>query len=163
MFTRADAELLRVASTDPSRESRKDALFWMGQLRGETGAAAIAPFLTDDLDAEVREHAGFAISQSRSARRAELLIKQAQHDSNSQVCSQAWFWLAQTGDAQAGRAIGAAVQNDPPNRCANKRSLRCHNYPSSALQTRSNQISPLRILPTNHANQTPLHPAGCGP
>ena len=85
----------------------------MGQLRGETGAAAIAPFLTDDLDAKIREHAGFAISQSRSARRAELLIKQAQHDSNSQVCSQAWFWLAQTGDAQAGRAIGAAVQNDP--------------------------------------------------
>ena len=116
----ADAELLRVASNDPARESRKDALFWMGQLRGETGAAAIAPFLTGDADAKVREHAGFAISQSRSARRAELLIQQAQQDSSSQVRSQAWFWLAQTGDPLAENAIGAAVQNDPEEKVRNQ-------------------------------------------
>ncbi len=106
----ADSELVRIAGHDGVRENRKDALFWLGQLRGESGARAIEPFLTGDADAQVREHAAFAISQSQSPRRGELLIKQGQQDRSAKVRAQAWFWLAQVGDAQAEPAIRAALK-----------------------------------------------------
>jgi len=109
----AEGELVRIAGHDGVRDNRKDALFWLGQLRGESGARAIEPFLTGDADAQIREHAGFAIAQSKSPRRGELLIQQGQQDRSTQVRSQAWFWLAQVGDAQAESAIRAAVKAEP--------------------------------------------------
>jgi len=108
----AENELVRIAGHDGVRENRKDALFWLGQLRGESGARAIEPFLTGDADAQVREHAAFAISQSQSPRRGELLIRQGQQDRSAKVRSQAWFWLAQVGDAQAETAIRAALKSE---------------------------------------------------
>lgn len=111
--TVAENELVRIAGHDGVRENRKDALFWLGQLRGESGARAIEPFLTEDADAQVREHAAFAISQSQSPRRGELLIRQGQQDRSAKVRSQAWFWLAQVGDTQAETAIRAAIKAEP--------------------------------------------------
>ncbi|MGE4071764.1 MAG: HEAT repeat domain-containing protein [Lysobacterales bacterium] len=107
-----DARLNRIASFNPARESRKDALFWLGQVRGEPGARLIEPFLSRDPDAGIREHAAFAISQSRSPRRGDLLISQAQQDGSAQVRSQAWFWLAQTGDPRSESAITAALNSE---------------------------------------------------
>jgi hypothetical protein len=107
-----DARLSRIASADPAWESRKDALFWLGQVRGEPGARLIEPFLTRDPDAEIREHAAFAISQSRSPRRGDLLIAQGQQDSSPQVRSQAWFWLAQIGDPRSESEIAAALTSE---------------------------------------------------
>lgn len=107
-----DQVLNRVAEADPARESRNDALFWLGQVRGERGAALIEPFLSADPDPKIREHAAFAISQSGSPRRGDLLIRQAQSDGSTQVRSQAWFWLAQIGEPRSESAIRAALVKD---------------------------------------------------
>lgn len=110
--TTAQTELVRVAKANPARENRKDAIFWLGQLRGEPGVAAIEPLLASDPDVAIREHAAFSISQSQSSRRGELLIHQAQTDASPRVRSQAWFWLAQIGDARAEDAIRAALKSE---------------------------------------------------
>jgi HEAT repeats len=102
-----------IARKNASIENRKDALFWLGQVRGQEGAEVIAPAMFEDPDARVREHAGFSISQSRSTLAVPSLIKQGNTDRSTQVRSQAWFWLSQTKSPEAEAAINGAIRNDP--------------------------------------------------
>ena len=108
----AEDTLTRIASDPAAGERRKDALFWLGHVRGEAGVRRIEPLLTGDPDPSVREHAAFAVSQSGVARRGDLLLRQAQGDPAESVRSQAWFWLAQTGDARAEAEVRAALRRE---------------------------------------------------
>jgi hypothetical protein len=106
----AEDELARMASGAAEGERRMDAVFWLGHARGEAGVRRIEPLLTADPDPEIRQQAAFAISQSSSTRRGDLLLRQAQTDVAEQVRSQAWFWLAQGGDARAENEVRAAMR-----------------------------------------------------
>ncbi len=105
----AEEKLAALAKSDPAKETRKDALFWLGQVRGESGAARIRPFLLSDPDDDVREHAAFSYSQSTAVDKGAVLIGQAKADPSEKVRSQAWFWLAQTGAPETESAIAAAL------------------------------------------------------
>lgn len=104
--------LLGIAKKNAVVDTRKDALFWLAQVRGEEGAEAVAPFLFDDTDARVREHAAFALLQTRSPRAVPALIRQGNGDASTKVRAQAWFWLAQTKSSAAESAIQRAVRSD---------------------------------------------------
>lgn len=106
----AEDELARVANTAGEGERRKDALFWLGHARGEAGVRRIEPLLVSDPDPQIRQQAAFAISQSSSARRGDLLLHQARTDNAKEVRSQAWFWLAQSGDARAETELRGALR-----------------------------------------------------
>jgi HEAT repeat protein len=97
---------------DPRRETRKEAIFWLAQLRGEEGADIASTAMFSDKDPDVREHAAFALSQTESPRAAADLIRLGNTDRNDHVRAQAWFWLAQTGASEAESAIGAALRSD---------------------------------------------------
>jgi HEAT repeat protein len=66
----------------------------------------------NDKDAEVRKHAAFAMTQSKSARIAPDLIRLGNTDIVGDVRAQAWFWLAHTGASDAEAAIAAALRKD---------------------------------------------------
>ena len=108
----AEDALARIATDPGAGARRKDAVFWLGHARGEAGVRRIEPLLTGDPDAEVREHAAFAVSQSGVARRGDLLLRQAKDDEAESVRSQAWFWLAQTGDARTEDEVRAALHRE---------------------------------------------------
>ncbi len=102
------AEFARDART----ETRKLAIFWLAVLRGAEGAAVTSSAMFNDPDAEVRRHAAFAMTQTKSPRATAELIRQGNTDHDGDVRSQAWFWLAQTGAADAEQAIGQALRKD---------------------------------------------------
>jgi HEAT repeat protein len=52
------------------------------------------------------------MAQTRSPRAATDLIRQGNTDKVGDVRAQAWFWLAQTGAAEAEQAISAALRKD---------------------------------------------------
>lgn len=108
----AEDELARMAGAQSEGERRNDALFWLGHARGESGVRRIEPLLTADPDPRIREHAAFAISQSDSPRRGDLLLRQAQTDGSAEVRSRAWFWLAHSGDARAESEVRAALRSE---------------------------------------------------
>jgi len=58
-----DPALERLAASGPI-ESRKQAVFWMGQARGRRGYAAVLRIAREDPSEELREHAVFALSES---------------------------------------------------------------------------------------------------
>jgi HEAT repeat protein len=108
----ARAALLKAAAPVQPAAVRRDAVFWMGQVRGADCADEIKRLMADDADAELRTHAAFALSQSSVADKAGALIRQGRTDTSARVRAQAWFWLAQTQSAQSEAAIGRAIAED---------------------------------------------------
>ena len=58
--------LLRVASTDPSPEVRREAVGWLSQVNTERAAHALDSILFSATDADIRDKALYALSQHRS-------------------------------------------------------------------------------------------------
>ena len=104
--------LTTIARKNPNLETRKDALFWQTQVRGQEGAESVIPFMFDDPDALIREHAAFAIAQSQSPLATPSLIRQGNNDQSTKVRAQAWFWLSQIKSKEAESAINRAIHKD---------------------------------------------------
>jgi HEAT repeat protein len=94
--------LIDIAGKDDDRESRKRAIFWLGQKAGERSLNALKDTVdSSDADTEVQKQAVFAISQRSKDESVPLLIKIAKTHANPAVRKQAIFWLGQTGDERA--------------------------------------------------------------
>jgi HEAT repeat protein len=94
--------LINVADKDPDRESRKQAIFWLGQKAGERSLGVLKEAVEGaDSDVEVQKQAVFAISQRSKDEAIPLLINIAKTHSKPEVRKQAIFWLGQTGDQRA--------------------------------------------------------------
>lgn len=94
--------LIKVAESDPDRELRKQALFWLGQTAGRRGLEVLGNVVEkSDDDTEVQKQAVFAISQRPKDESVPLLIKIARTHPKPAVRKQAMFWLGQTGDERA--------------------------------------------------------------
>lgn len=109
----ADTALEALASPPSSRKTREQALFWLGQMRGERGARFLANVLRDDRDEDIREKAIFSLSQSRVPWAAETIIKTAREDRSPGIRGEALFWLAQMDAPEAPDTILEAVEKDP--------------------------------------------------
>ena len=105
--------LIDTADAGPTKDLRKEAIFWMSQARIAESAGELERLMFRDGSAEIRKHAAFSLSQSTAANRSDALIRQGREDPDPEVRSQAWFWLAQTGASQSEEAIQWAAANDP--------------------------------------------------
>jgi HEAT repeat protein len=113
---KADEALEGLAAAGSPAKLREQALFWMGQTRGERGARYLAGVIRDDRDDKVREHAIFSLSQSSVSSAAATITRTAQDDRSPHIRGQALFWLAQMqapDAAGAEGAIAAATEKDP--------------------------------------------------
>lgn len=104
--------LAGMARNDTRKETRKQAVFWLAQVRGAEGAEITSSVMFNDKDPDVREHAAFALGQSKSPRVTADLIRLGNTDKVGDVRAQAWFWLAHTGAPEAENAISAALRKD---------------------------------------------------
>jgi HEAT repeat protein len=104
--------LAGMARSDSRKEIRKQAVFWLAQVRGVEGAQITSSVMFNDQDPGVRKHAAFALGQSKSPGVAADLIRLGNTDQVGDVRAQAWFWLAQSGAPEAESAIGAALRKD---------------------------------------------------
>ncbi|HSB11996.1 MAG TPA: HEAT repeat domain-containing protein [Blastocatellia bacterium] len=94
--------MIKVAESDPDRELRKQALFWLGQKAGKRSLEVLGNVIEkSDDDTEVQKQAVFAISQRKRDEAIPLLIKIAKTHPKAEVRKQAMFWLGQTGDDRA--------------------------------------------------------------
>ncbi|HUG53409.1 MAG TPA: HEAT repeat domain-containing protein [Vicinamibacteria bacterium] len=111
--TAADETLERFL--DPSRPVgvRKQAAFWMGNLRGRRGYEALSRLVRDDPSEKVREHGVFALGQSAVPEAVGAMIRVARQDPSAHVRGQALFWLGQKAGGQARAAIARALEDDP--------------------------------------------------
>jgi hypothetical protein len=95
--------LLRLArDASLPRETRKRAIFWVGQIAAENVGAELGGIATDDNeDLDVREHAVFALSQRPARDGVPALLDIARTSRSRELRKTAMFWLAQSGDERA--------------------------------------------------------------
>jgi TolA-binding protein len=89
--------LLDVVRNDPSREVKKKAVFWLGQVNTDRAADALATMLASSgTDPELREQAVFALMQQRSER-GQTAVRAIAEDANAPegLREKAVFWLGQ--------------------------------------------------------------------
>jgi hypothetical protein len=84
------------------RNTRKQAVFWLGQAAGDRAAETLGALVEGD-DVEVQEQAIFALSQLRDGSGVDALIEVARTNRSPKLRKTAMFWLAQSSDP---RAIG---------------------------------------------------------
>jgi len=98
---RVTPALIQLARNDPESETRRHALFWLGQKAGAKVAGELRRAVDEDPDEDVKEHAVFAISQLPRERSVPLLIELVKTHKSRKVRERALFWLTQTGDQRA--------------------------------------------------------------
>ena len=89
--------LLDAVRSDPDKEVREQAVFWLSQVPGEETVAALDSVLSDSrTDPDIQDKAIFALSQHRSPRAGAILRAFAERrDVPSELREKAIFWLGQ--------------------------------------------------------------------
>ena len=96
-------DLLRLArDTRVAQETRRSAVFWLGQAAGEAATRGLSDLVdADDVDLAVKESAVFALSQRPHDEGVPALIRIARSHHSPSVRKKALFWLGQTNDPRA--------------------------------------------------------------
>lgn len=96
-------DLIKIArSTDVRGDTRKQAVFWLGQAAGDVATRDLTDLAEDDAqDREVRESAVFALSQLDSDQGVPALIHIARSNRDPKLRRTALFWLGQSNDPRA--------------------------------------------------------------
>jgi hypothetical protein len=92
--------LLRLARTPTvPQETRRSAVFWLGQAAGATVAGSLDSIVDDTRgDREVRRQAVFALSQRSNDQGVPSLIRIARTNPDPELRRTALFWLGQSDD-----------------------------------------------------------------
>jgi hypothetical protein len=95
--------LLRLARrTDLPIDTRRQAVFWLGQAAGEAATRGLDSLAGDGGgDLEVRTQAVFALSQRPAAEGVPALIRIARTSPHAELRKNALFWLGQSEDPRA--------------------------------------------------------------
>ena len=95
--------LIRLAkSDDRPRETRKQAVFWLGQAAGDAATAGLDSLTNDaSVDREVQKQVVFALSQRPKDEGVPILIRVAKTHRDPEVRRDAMFWLSQSNDPRA--------------------------------------------------------------
>lgn len=95
-------ELLELARNERiASDTRKAAVFWLGQAAGDAATAALDSIVTDEGDREVRKAAVFALSQRPEEEGVPALIRVARTNPDPELRRDALFWLGQSEDPRA--------------------------------------------------------------
>jgi hypothetical protein len=110
----ADQALDELVAQSQPEQVRRQAIFWLGNSRGQRGFEIVSRVVREDPSDKIREHAVFALTQNKDARALEVVASVAHNDKSPHVRGQALFWLAQrAGQKIAESAINDAIANDP--------------------------------------------------
>jgi HEAT repeat protein len=94
--------LIKRAESDPDRELKKQALFWLGQKAGQRSLEVLGKTVdSDDADTDIQVQAVFAISRRPKEEAIPTLIRLAKTHAKPEIRKQALFWLGQSGDERA--------------------------------------------------------------
>ena len=95
--------LIKLARDDSRpRETRKNAVFWLGQAAEEPATRGLDDLVGEAaLDREVRESAIFALSQRPTDEGVPALIRVVRTNKDPEMRKKALFWLGQSGDPRA--------------------------------------------------------------
>jgi len=109
----ADAALIALSGPPTEMNLREDAIFWLGQARGERGYRELAAMAERESDRRVLEKVAFSLSQSPVAAAGATLERMALGHRDPKVREEAIFWLGQRGGVGIAAKLQRVAQEDP--------------------------------------------------
>ncbi len=110
----ADSALEELLAPSHPDQVRRQAIFWLGNARGQRGFQLVSKIVREDPSDKIREHAVFALTQNKDPQASSVVVAVAHNDKSARVRGQALFWLAQRAQRKiAESAISDAIANDP--------------------------------------------------
>jgi len=101
---------------DLARETRGDlaeeALFWLGESRGEQGFRILKQLLSELPEGNTRREINFALAQNKSPGAADLLFEISKSDPDPDQRGEAMFWLAQAYPREAQDWLLKVIQTE---------------------------------------------------
>ncbi|MEE4216142.1 MAG: HEAT repeat domain-containing protein [Xanthomonadales bacterium] len=88
----------------------EQAIFWLGEARGQAGCEMLKDLLDELPVGEKRRHINFALSQNRSDEAVGLLSDIARNDRDPEQRGMALFWLAQENPGVAEKLIVEVIE-----------------------------------------------------
>jgi HEAT repeat protein len=106
-------QLLRIARSEAvPQETRRSAVFWLGQQAGDEVTRGLVGLVDDDGQSrELREGAVFSLSQRPRDESVPALIRIARTHRDGQIRRAALFWLGQSRDPRARALIEETLEN----------------------------------------------------
>ena len=92
--TEAGKRLYKLAK-ETDGDLSEQAIFWLGESRGEEGFKLLKRLLAELPRGETRRHINFALSQNDTPEAADLLFEISKSDSDPEQRGEALFWLAE--------------------------------------------------------------------
>ena len=89
-------------------ETRKQALFWAGQ--GGASMADLAPLYGSFDDRDMKEHLIFVYSQREEPAAVDRLLEIARRDPDPELRKKALFWIGQSEDPRAAKALQDIIE-----------------------------------------------------
>lgn len=90
----------------------EEAIFWLGDARGQTGFEMLEDLLEELPTGDTRRHINFALSQNGSDEATGLLSDIARNDRDPEQRSMALFWLAQENPSVAEKLIVEVIESE---------------------------------------------------
>jgi hypothetical protein len=106
-------QLLRIARSEAVRqETRRSAVFWLGQQAGDEVTRGLVGLVDDDGQSrELRQGAVFSLSMRPRDESVPALIRIARTHRDGHIRRAALFWLGQSGDPRARALIEEILEN----------------------------------------------------
>lgn len=97
---------------DYAREVRKNAIFWLGNLRDEKSLGYLKEIIKKEDDTELKKQVVFAIQLSDEKEAMAELIKIAKTDSEQRIRKNAIFWLGQKASKECVKALKDVIEKE---------------------------------------------------
>lgn len=94
------------------REVRKNAIFWLGNIKDAKSLGYLKEIIKKENDTELRKQTVFAIQLSDEKEAMTELIQLAKNDRNQEIRKNAIFWLGQKASKECVKALKDVVQGD---------------------------------------------------
>jgi HEAT repeat protein len=97
---------------EPGNEMSQEALFWLGDARGDDGLNALNALLDELPRGDTRREVNFALAQNGTPAAVDRLIEVSRNDPDPEQRGNALFWLAQEFPEQASGLLQAALATE---------------------------------------------------
>jgi HEAT repeat protein len=106
------ATLIRIARNHPTREGRKQAIFWLSQNYTDKIEKTLGDFASNDKDREIQKQALFALTELENGAGVPELIQLAKNHKDPEIRKQAIFWLGESDDERAHAALLKIIEEN---------------------------------------------------
>ena len=104
--------LRRIVFGNYAREVRKNAIFWLGNIRDAKSLGYLKEIFKKENDTELKKQTVFAIQLSDEKEAVTELIQIAKNDKNQKIRKNAIFWLGQKASKECAETLKDVVQGD---------------------------------------------------